>query len=147
MQLEEVDGDPVIVGEALVALGVALGVFVALGELLMAGVGVALGVAAVLGCEGSDVGVCVGGVAVTGGVVVGVAGGVAVAPLLATVKSPRRLDLVPSDQVSTDPDGVRSIGELRGVVRERRAAGGGTREVKGSEPFGPNGRLRTLRVV
>jgi hypothetical protein len=43
------------------------------------------------------------GVAVAGSVVVsavGVVGG-AVGPLLATVGSPRRLDVVPSDQVST----------------------------------------------
>jgi hypothetical protein len=116
------DGDGV--REELVALGVALGVFVALGELLVAGLGVALEVGAVLGSEGFDVGVCVVGVGIAGGMVVGVAvvvivgaatvgpgavvvgavgkavGG-AVAPLLATVKFPRRLDLVPSDHVST----------------------------------------------
>jgi hypothetical protein len=111
------------VGKELVALGVALGVFVALGELLV----VALEVGVVLGCEGLVVGVCVVGVGmavgvaavvvvgaagVLGTVVVGAAGepvsvavgealGVAVAPLLETVSFPRRLDLVPSDQVST----------------------------------------------
>ena len=114
-------------GEELVALGVALGVFVALGELLVAGLVVALEVGAVIGCEGFDVGVCVLGVGMAVGVaavvVVGAAGvvgtvvvggvgeavfvaveeavGVAVAPLFATVSFARRLDLVPSDQVST----------------------------------------------
>jgi hypothetical protein len=108
------------VGEGLVALGAALGSFVALGELLVAGIVVALGAGAVLGF---DVGVCVVDGAVAGGVavvdvvgeavgvavadgvavvdVVGEAVGVAVAPLLATVKYPRRLDLVPSERVST----------------------------------------------
>jgi hypothetical protein len=42
---------------------------------------------------------------------------------------------------------VRSIGELRGVVGNRGAAGGRTREVKGRDPFGPNGRVRPMRVV
>jgi hypothetical protein len=113
------------VGEELVALGVALG------ELLVAGVAVALEAGAVLGCEGLVVGVCVVGVGIAGGAVVGVAAvvvvgaagvvgtvvvgavgkavfvavgkavGVAVGPLLATVSFPRRLDLVPSAQVST----------------------------------------------
>jgi hypothetical protein len=114
------------VGEELVALGVALGVFVALGELLVAGLVVAPEVGAVLGCEGFDVGVCVVGAGMAVGVavfvVVGAAGvgtvvvgavgeavsvgvgeavGVAVAPPLATLTFPRRLDLLPSDQVST----------------------------------------------
>jgi hypothetical protein len=104
---------------------------VALGEVLAAGVVVPLEVGAVLGCEGFDVGVCGVGVGIAVGVVVGVAVvvvvggarvvgtvvagavgeavfvavgeavGVAVEPLLATVSFPRRLDLVPSDQVST----------------------------------------------
>jgi hypothetical protein len=42
---------------------------------------------------------------------------------------------------------MRSIGELRCVVGNRRAAGGGPREVKGRGPVGPNGRLSPVRVV
>ena len=74
------------VGEGLVALGAALGSFVALGELLVAGIVVALGAGAVLGF---DVGVCVVDGAVAGGVavvdVVGEAAGVAVADGVAVV--------------------------------------------------------------
>ena len=98
---------------------------------------VAPGVGPVLDCEGFEVGVCVVGVDVASGVVVGVAVlvvgaaaevagtvvfgavgepvlavggvvgavnealGVAVAPLLATVKFARRLDVLPFDHVST----------------------------------------------
>jgi hypothetical protein len=114
------------VGEEFVVLGVALGVFVALGELLVAGFVVALELGAVLGCEGFDVGVCVLGVGTAGAAVVGLAAAVVVgaaevvgavgegvfvavgeavgdvvASPLATVTLPRRFDLVPSDQVST----------------------------------------------
>jgi hypothetical protein len=78
------------VGEALVPVGVTLGVFV--------------GVCSVGLAVDSGVAVC-GGVVVDGGVVVEVVvvvvvGG-AVVLLLATVRFPRRLDVVPSDQVST----------------------------------------------
>jgi hypothetical protein len=100
---------------------------------------IAPGVGALLDCEGFEVGVCVVGVDVAGGVVVGVAVvvvgaaavvagtvvfgavgepvfvavgegavvavvgavvGVVVTPLFATVKFPRRLEVVPFDQVS-----------------------------------------------
>ncbi|MET0166521.1 MAG: hypothetical protein ABW318_16145, partial [Vicinamibacterales bacterium] len=87
----------------LVALGVAIGVLVAVGELLVAGLVVAVRVGAVPGCEVFDVGAGAVGaeVADAPGEAVGDAVGVVVTPLLATVKRPRRLEVVPSDHVNT----------------------------------------------
>jgi len=85
------------VGEAPVSLGA--GFFVALGELLVAGSVVARGVGAVLDCEACGVGVLGVGVGVFG-VGVGDVVGVAVAPLFATVKCPRRLEVLPFDHFS-----------------------------------------------
>jgi hypothetical protein len=103
------------VGEGLVALGAAVGFLVALGELLVAGAAVALGGGALLGFDvgfcvvgavlGFDVGFSVVGAAEADGVavadVVGEAVGVAPALPLATVKWPRRVEVLPFDHFST----------------------------------------------
>jgi hypothetical protein len=114
-------GSLVALGELLVAgIVVALGTGVVLGfDVGSCVVGAVLGdvgscvVGAVLGDVGScvvgavlgEVGSCVVGAAGADGValvdVVGKAVGVAVAPLLATVKRPRRLEVLPSDHLST----------------------------------------------
>jgi hypothetical protein len=104
-------------GEELVALGPAVGIFVALGELLLAGVVVGSGAGAVVGFRVDfEVGAAVAcGVAVADVVgaavadvvgaavadVVGAAVGVVPASLLPTVKWPRRMVVVPVDHFST----------------------------------------------
>ena len=108
-------GDFVLVGvgtgEGLVLLGAVVGSFVALGELLEAGIVGELGAVAVLGCDvgagavlGCDVGCCVVGGAGVGVALVDIIGeavGGAVALLFATVNCPRRLEVLPFDHFRT----------------------------------------------
>ena len=88
-------------GEALVALGLPVGSFVALGELLAAGTVVGRALAVVLGCELCGAGVSALGVGFGVADGVGESVGVAVASSLATVKCPRRLEVRPFDHFNT----------------------------------------------
>jgi hypothetical protein len=78
--------------------GAALAVVAGLAVVVVVGAAVVVACIVVIGAVAEVVIVAVGGAVVD---VVGETVGVVVAPLLSTVKFPRRLDVVPSDRVNT----------------------------------------------
>jgi hypothetical protein len=124
----------VVVGAAVVVVGAEV-------------VGTEVVGAAVVVPSGACAVVVVVGVGAALEVFVGALLGVVVTPLLAIVKFARRLDLLPSDQVSRTLMLWEPSGEVRGVVRERRTVGIRAHEIKGWVHFGSNGWLRAPRTV